>query len=170
VQTVTRKCATRERGVTLITAMVFLAVISLVSISSIRSSTMGVRMAQNEESRFSAIQTAQALTEAIIANPNSTPVIGDAGFTICTPGIPGCNMYAVVLPAGYVADEVRDGHLSARIQRMSPPEKPPPRVIGSSVDKFSAASFEVVATYDRTDSGQGHAQLVEGLLVLVPRF
>lgn len=127
-------------------------------------------MAQNEESRFSAIQTAQALTEAIISNPLSTPVIGDTGFTICTPGIAGCNMYAVNLPPGYVADEVASGRLDARIERLSPAEKPPPRVVNSSVDKFSAATFEVVATYDRSDEGQGYAELVEGVLVLLPRF
>ncbi|MDH3421066.1 MAG: PilX N-terminal domain-containing pilus assembly protein [Gammaproteobacteria bacterium] len=159
----------RQRGVTLITALIFLTVISVVSISSMRSSTMGVRMAQNEESRFAAIQATQALTEAIIASPASTPVIGGAGFSNCTPGELGCNLYTVAVPAGFVADEVAAGHLSARIERLTPPDKPPPRVLESSVDKFSAASFQLIATFDRTQEGLGRAQLVEGLIVLVPK-
>lgn len=158
-----------ERGVTLVTSLIFLMVISIVSIASMRSSTMGVRMAQNEEARLSAIQTAQALTEAIIANPASTPVIGGAGFSICTAGVPGCDLYTIVPPAGWVATEVAAGHLSARVERLTPSDKPPLRMLESSVDKFSAASFQVIATYDRTDAGLGQARLVEGLLVLIPK-
>jgi hypothetical protein len=159
----------KEAGATLVAALVFLAIISLLSMTAMRSSTAALRMAQNEEARFAAIQVAQAITEAIVGSPASTPVIGGAGFSNCTAGEVGCNRYAVVLPAGLVADEVAAGHLSARVERLTPPEKPPPRVLESSIDKFSAASFQIIATYDRTDERLGQAQLVEGLLVLVPK-
>jgi len=158
-----------QRGAALITALVFLGVITLLSVTSMRESTIGVRMAQNEEARLSGIQAAQALTEAVVATPAATPVIGGAGFSICTPGEPGCNAYGIPLPA-QVANEVAMGHLSARVQRMTPPEKPPPRVLESSIDKFSAASFQVAATFDRTNEGLGSVQLVEGMIVLVPNF
>ena len=69
-----------------------------------------------------------------------------------------------------IANEVAAGHLSARIQRLTPPLKPPPRVLESSIDKFSAASFQVQATFDRADEGLGQVQLVEGMIVLVPNF
>lgn len=160
--------ATRESGAALVTALVFLAVISLLSASSMRSSTIGVRMATNEESRAVATQTAGALTEAVVASPSSTPVIGGAGFSNCTAGEAGCDRYLVDVPDGYLADHVADGNLTARVERLTPPEKPPPRVLQSSIDKFSAASFQVGATYDRTDEGLGRTRLVEGLLVLVP--
>jgi PilX N-terminal len=159
-----------QTGATLATALIFLVVISLLSVTSIRSGTMGVRMSQNEEARFAAIQAAQALTEAIVASPASTPVIGGAGFSICTVGEPGCNLYTIVAPVGYVADQVAAGNLSSRVERLTPPEKPPPRVLESSIDKFSAGSFQVIATFDRTDEQLGRAQLVEGLLVLVPKL
>jgi hypothetical protein len=158
-----------EHGAALTTALIFLAVISLLSVASIRSSTMGVRMSQNEEARFSAIQGAQAFTEAIIASPASTPVVGGAGFSNCTVGQQGCNLYGIAAPVGYVAQQVAAGNLSARVERLTPPDKPPPRVLESSIDKFSAASFQITATFDRSDEGLGRAQLVEGLLVLVPK-
>jgi hypothetical protein len=158
----------RQRGATLFAALIFLIVISLISITSMRSSTMGVRMAQNEESRFAAIQAAQALTEAVFSSPGSTPVVGGSGFSNCTANEAGCNMYAVNLPAGFITDEVAADNLSARIERVTPPDRPPPRVVESSIDKFSAASFRVIATYDRAEEGLGRAQLVEGLLILVP--
>ena len=126
-------------------------------------------MAQNEESRLAGLQDAQALTEAVVSTPAATPVIGGAGFSICTAAEVGCNRYGVPLPITLDA-EVAAGHLSARIQRLTPPLKPPPRVLESSIDKFSAASFQVAATYDRTADGLGRVQLVEGMIVLVPNF
>ena len=103
---------TSQRGAALITALVFLGVITLLSITSMRESTIGVRMAQNEEARLSGIQTAQALTEAVVATPAATPVIGGAGFSICTPGEPACNAYGIPLPAP-LANEVAQGHVTA---------------------------------------------------------
>jgi len=157
-----------ERGAALITSLIFLIVISLFTVTSIRSSTLGVRMAQNEEARFVAIQAAQALTEVVVASPAATPVTGTHGFSNCTAGIAGCDMYNVVLPAGYVADQVAAGHLSGRVVRFAPTEKPPPRMIESSLDKFTTATFEITATFDRSAEGLGAARLVEGVLVLVP--
>lgn len=159
----------KQRGAILITALIFLAVITILGVSSMRSSRLGVRMAHNEEARYSAIETAQALSEVIVGTPESSPVIGDAGFTNCTAGETGCNLYSIVLPPGHVGSEVAGNHLSARVERMAPEEKPPPRILESSLDKFSAASFRVTSTYDRGDEGLGQAQLVEGILVLVPK-
>ena len=159
-----------EHGAILVTSLVFLAVVGLLAMSSMRSSIIGVRLAQNEEARFAAIGMAQALTEALSGSPASTPVIGGVGFSNCTAGETSCSLYSVSLPAGHVADSVAAGYLNARVERMTPPEKPPPRVLESSVDKFSAASFRVVATYDRSQEGLGRAQLVEGIIVLVPKF
>jgi hypothetical protein len=159
----------RERGAILVTALIFLAVVTMLGLSAMRSGTLGVRMAHNEEARYAAIESAQALSEAVVGTPASAPVIGDAGFTICTAGETACNLYSVATPAGHISNAVGGGHLSARVERMAPLEKPPPRVLESSLDKFSAASFRVISTYDRGDEGLGQAQLVEGILVLVPK-
>lgn len=166
-----RSPATRsgQRGAILVTALIFLAVVTMLGLTSMRSGTLGVRMAHNEEARFTAIETAQALTEVVVGTPASVPVIGTSGFTNCTAGESGCNRYSVLVPSGHVGSEVGSGHLSARVERLAPDERPPPRVLESSLDKFSAASFRVISTYDRGDEGLGRAQVVEGILVLVPR-
>jgi type II secretory pathway pseudopilin PulG len=159
-----------QRGITLVTSLIFLILISVMSATSMRSSRLNVRMSQNEEARLSAVETAQGLTEMIADSPNLTPVIGGANFTMCTTGEVGCNLTNIVLPAGYLANEIAAGHLSARVQRLSPAEKPPPRLTSSSIDKFSAASFQITASFDRADEGLGRARLSEGLLVLVPKL
>ncbi len=68
-------------------ALVFLIAITLLSTSSMRSSNIGLFMAQNEESRYTAEQAAQALADAIVANPASTPVVGLTVFKFCTAGL-----------------------------------------------------------------------------------
>lgn len=158
-----------QRGAVLVTALVFLVVLTLLSVTSIRSSTIGVRMALNEEARFASLQAAQAMTEALAAAPDATLVVGGAGFANCTDGESGCDLYTLPVPAGYLSDEVGAGNLSGRVNRLSAPDMPPPRVLESSLDKFSATTFQVSATFDRTEEGLGRARLVEGLLILVSR-
>lgn len=133
-----------------------------------RSSNIGLRMAQNEESRIAAEQGAQALADAIVSDPQTTPVIGGSGFTICTPGEAGCNRYDLPMSNSVLAYDISTGDLAARVRRMGPLFRPPPRIVESSIDKFSSASFEVTATYDRADESLGRQQIVEGVLVLVP--
>ncbi|MEJ2297304.1 MAG: hypothetical protein P8X94_02110, partial [Woeseiaceae bacterium] len=57
----------RQRGAILVIALMFLVAITLYTISSMRSSNIGLFMAQNEESRITAEQAAQALADAIVA-------------------------------------------------------------------------------------------------------
>ena len=79
----------RQRGAILVIALMFLVAITLYTISSMRSSNIGLFMAQNEESRVAAAQAAQALADAIVASPASTPVVGVSGYTACTAGETG---------------------------------------------------------------------------------
>lgn len=159
----------RQSGAVLVTALIFLLAITVLTVSSMRSSKIELHMAHNEESRIAGIQAAQALADAIATNPASTPVTGLPGFTACTPNEAGCtkNDLSVTDPA--LAYEVASNHISARVQRTGTVFKPPPRIVESSIDKFSAASFSVATTYDRMDAGLGRQQVVQGVLVLVPK-
>ena len=158
----------RQDGAILVISLVILIAITLLTISSMRSSNIGLRMAQNEESRVAAAQGAQALADAIVSDPNTTPVIGGSGFTICTAGESGCNRNDLPVANPEIAYYIATGDLTGRVQRMGPIFRPPPRVVESSIDKFSSATFEVTATYDRADEALGRQQIVEGVMVLVP--
>ena len=147
----------------------FLVAITLLTVSSMRSSSIGLHMAQNEESRVAAVQAAQALADAIVANPASTPVTGETGFTACTAGQLNCDRYDLPVEDAMLAGEVATYHLSARVERTGSVFSPPPRAVESSIDKFSSASFRVTTTFDRVDEGLGRQQVTEGVLVLVPK-
>ena len=160
----------KQRGAVLVVTMLFLIAISMLAVSSMQTSNIGLYMAQNEESRISAAQGAQALADAIVSNPASTPVVGGNGFTICPIGEANCNRSDLPVTNAVLAAQVAKGHITARVEREGPLFRPPPRSVESSIDKFSSASFEVITTFDRTDEQLGRQQITEGVLVLVPKF
>ena len=160
----------KQGGAILVIALMFLVAITLFTISSMRSSNIGLFMAQNEESRVTATQAAQALADAIVASPASTPVVGMTGYTACTAGETGCNRNDLPVTDPILASAIANDHISARVERIGTTFRPPPRVVETSIDKFSSASFRVITTYDRTDEGLGHQQVTEGVLVLVPKL
>ena len=159
-----------QRGAVLVITMLFLVAISVLAVTSMQSSNIGLFMAQNEESRIAAAQGAQALADAIVANPAATPVVGGNGFTICTQGEAECDRSDLPISNSVLASSVAKGHITARVVREGPLFRPPPRSVESSIDKFNSASFEVVTTFDRTDEQLGRQQITEGVLVLVPKF
>ena len=159
----------KQTGAILVIALMFLVAITLLTISSMKSSNIGLHMAQNEESRAAAIQAAQALADVIVANPASTPVIGKSGYTACTAGQQGCDREDLPVNDPTIAGEVATYHLSARVERTGGTFQPPPRAVESSIDKFTSASFRVTTTFDRVDEGLGRQQITEGVLVLVPK-
>jgi hypothetical protein len=158
-----------QRGAILIIALMFLLTITLLTLSSMRSSKIGLYLAQNEESRIAAEQAAQALADAIVSTPASTPVVGLTGYTACTPGESGCNKNDLPVTNPTLAYAVAANHMQARVERTGTTFRPPPRVVQTSIDKFSAASFRVTTTYDRIADGLGREQVTEGVLVLVPK-
>ncbi len=147
----------------------FLVAITLFTVSSMRSSNIGLHMAQNEESRIAATQAAQALADAIVANPASTPVVGKTGFTACTAGQKNCDRYDLPVQNPVLNGAIANNYISARVERIGSEFSPPPRAVESSIDKFAGASFRVITTYDRVDEGLGRQQVTEGVLVLVPK-
>lgn len=160
----------KQNGAILVIALMFLVAITLLTVSSMRSSKIGLLMAQNEESRIAAVQAAQALADAIVANPASTPVVGTTGYTACTVGQYSCDRTDLPVNNGVLNAAVAANHISARVERTGSIFRPPPRVVESSIDKFTSASFTVTTEFDRADEGLGRQQITEGVLVLVPKM
>ena len=159
----------QQSGAILIVALVFLVAITLLTTSSMRSSNIGLFLAQNEESRIAADQAAQALADAIVANPASTPVVGEGGFTFCTAGGYNCDRTDLPVENPLLAAAIANNFMSAKVERTGLVFRPPPRVVESSMDKFTSASFTVTTTFDRVEDGLGYQQVTEGVLVLVPK-
>jgi hypothetical protein len=163
----------RQRGIVLFASLIFLIVVTMIGLASMRSSTLELRMSLNEESRVSAFQQAQAMSDAIIFTPSSTPVVGDVGHRICTTSVPGavaCDQRDLMIPNAFIQGEIGAGTLSAIVERVGSDTRPPPRGLDSSLDKFAAPTFRIQSTYDREAEGLGSSTLNEGVLVLIPRL
>jgi len=158
----------RQKGVVLFVSLIMLVVIGMLTLSLVGMARMEMRMSANEEARINGLQLSQALSDMIVADPDRTPVVGRAGFTICAGEGQQCDMEMPALPDNSIADAVADGHLTAVATRSDPEFRPPPRGMGFSSSKFVSTSFNLESTYDRTEDGQGYAGVEEGLLVLIP--
>src|SRR5512135_3397489 len=87
----------KQRGVTLITALIMLVVLTMLALSSIKSSTADLRIAGNTQIDSEAIAAAQRTTEQVISsnftgNPAaaaSTVAVGSYQVTVPAPNCLG---------------------------------------------------------------------------------
>jgi PilX N-terminal len=174
-----------QSGAALVVALLILIVITALSLAAMRSSTMQLQMASNDEHRMDAFQTAQAAIDYVISirtdpvSPeNYFPVIGGAGYALCTacpgsgypcfPRLPenqSCTVSTVSLPAPPFSD-----YSQVQVLRLPPDLRPPPRGTETSIEKFDAATFQVDSVYDQSAAGRGKAELVQGYIILVPKM
>lgn len=161
----------RQNGAALITALIFLVIITMLSLSSMRSSMLELRQAQNDEVRAAAFEGAQAVVDAILDTPANMPVAGNVGDTTCTPGFSEtpCTQYTITMPDGFHADDVAAGYITVRVERLGPAFRPPPRGLGTSARMLTAAAFQIDADFDLTDQGRGQSEISQGVLIVVPR-
>ena len=154
-----------ETGAALVTSLLMLVMITLASVAAMRSSRLELRMAGNTEAKLQSFQAVQALADAVYDDPQLVPVIGAPGFTVCTPTIGSCDRNDISL-AGF-NHHIAGGELTGVVVLLS--EGAVPRGLETSADKFGAVRYRVTTTYDRTDQNLGRSEVVQGMLVLVPR-
>ena len=165
-----------QRGAALFTALMFLIVLTLISLAAMRSSTLEMRMAANDEERLTAFQRTQAVVDATIGVIDNIQVIGDVGRRVCTgsnaqstPDGVTCTKYTIALADSDFDADVTAGIAKVAVTRMSPAESPAPRALGTSAAVYSVATFQVDALYDGTDDGLGRGRIVEGVMVLISK-
>ena len=160
----------KQEGAALFMALMFLIIITMLSLSAMRSSIMELRMAGNEEEQMYAVQRAQAAIDATVTDSSNTPVIGGIDDTTCLPDASGCTRHTLSLSgATNLQDDIEAGHLDIQVRRIRPLERAAPRTIGTSASVFSYATFEVRGEYDALDAGRGSARVHEGVMVLISK-
>jgi Tfp pilus assembly protein PilX len=163
--------ASRQNGAALIVALLFLLIITLISMSNMRTSTLELQMSGSHQLQMEAVERAQSIVDGTIDQTGNFVVIGGAGYTNCTANLPAadCNEQSLTLPsADPFASAVSDG-ITAKVVRLSPDVIRPPRGLGSSITAFDAATYAVRGNYDETSLGFGRAEVVQGYMMLVPK-
>lgn len=167
----------KENGAALFVALVFLVVITLISINAMRSSTLELKMASNEQEHAKAVQSAQSAIAAAIESDNiiatndgditcfNTPptnsgITCDRGpYTLSGSGYDSKNFLAVEMigtgscPPG-IANSVRGG---SSVRATS----------GGTTSSGTCAYMTIDSKYDATATGGGLAEIVEGHVILL---
>lgn len=172
----------RQNGAALFTALMFLIIITMLSLAAMRSSVIELRMASNQELRNTAFQRAQAVVDATIGDSTNMPTLADVDARNCMASDPRageagfCQSTGVAFDDAYLATEATlfngdtsDGEVYARVTRLGPLEKPAPRSIGTSAAVYSVATYQVDGAYDLSEIGQGKAEIREGLMLLIAK-
>lgn len=157
-----------QRGSVLLPALIFLLILTLAATTTMRTSTLELRMAGNEQQRVETFELAQSIVDEVVGNPDNIRVSGDIGYVNCTPGVSGCNANDVIINNNLLPT-AKAGNATVMVERLAPALSAPPRGINTSSDAFSAARFEVDTSYDGTAENEGRVGIVQGVLVLVPR-
>lgn len=171
-----------QAGAALFTALLFLIIITMLSLAAMRSSMLELRMASNQELKNAAFQRAQAVVDATIGDSANMPSLADVNATNCMGSDPAaadvtvCDSTTVALDEGYLSTnlayfdgDLANGEVYSRVTRLAPLEKPAPRSIGTSAATFSVATYQIDAVYDLSDIGQGRSRIREGLMLLISK-
>lgn len=155
--------AAAQRGAALFTALIMLIALTIISLASLGTSLLELRMANNTEAGISAFQSAQSAIDNVIFNDTANFVItGDLNNTNCTTNADGtCDARNVELPVPFVSNN------QVTITRTSD-SGCPPADLETSCSKSKAASFDIYSKYDRSALGQGRAELNQGYVKLFP--
>jgi len=168
----------RQDGIALATALIFLIVITVLGLATVRMSTTELRLSRNEQLRVQSLETSQAIVDAVITDPGNTPVRAGSEYTICfDSGDAGGQKSCPAENAGLNLDpdggdtppELFSKGVYAEVQRLEPELTPAPGRLMTSLDKFSTAAFSVRGQYSRTQAGLGSADIEQGLIKLVPQ-
>lgn len=171
-----------QRGVALATALVFLVILTLLGVFAMRASTTELRLARNEQARIEALETAQAVVDAVAADSANLPINSDEDYLRCfesanTGTQTACPIEQAGLSLGPITDgsatatqrEIFDNGVYAEARRLPPADIALPGQTLMSMDKLSAVGFGVRGQYARGEEGLGAADIEQGILSLAPR-
>lgn len=161
----------RQDGVALAVGLVLLVVMTLMVLAGVRLSTLELRMSLNDEIQVNAFEQAQSLVDTVIRDFSNTPVLGD-DVVMCINtafdtqyGGKCAGNDTLVMPANSPYSKT-DTTVNVLITRIPPQSSPPPVGSGFSADKFASAQMRVWGTFDRNATGQGKAEVREGLAIV----
>jgi len=177
----------RERGAALVISLLVLIMLTLLGIAAMRSSRVELKLSQNAESRINALQTAQAVADAVSQSSSNLSIATGPGFVGCY-AASGSDANGNSLAPNTLPDPVLDQYPCAgtgtttalsgtqtlpaytygQVVRQSPEflTTAALRGGGDSARSYDFASFNVTGGYDNTNQGFGAAEVTQGTLKL----
>ncbi|MDH5631844.1 MAG: pilus assembly PilX N-terminal domain-containing protein [Gammaproteobacteria bacterium] len=162
---------TTQQGAALLTALIILVAVTLLSLASLGTSLLQLRMSGNEEMSMQAFELAQAGIDYTVSNhENMVTVVGDIGFIRCTSNYTDTchenSTLTIPLQAPFLDSGNTNKH-SLAIEKVSEGFCPP-RGMDLSCDKAKAAAFTIRSRYNKVALGQGLSDITQGFIKPVP--
>lgn len=172
-----RRSQNTQRGAALATTLFFLVVITLLGLAAMRSGRTDLRLALNEESRITAMQSAQSLLDALLNNAANLPVNAGSGYVqncFVAPKLDAASLLArqkFACPAGLADVSIIPGgalkeqaYTLIRRESINGSDFAPVSALrrGDSGEHYRLASFTVLAGYDRTVASRASSAPEEG--------
>jgi hypothetical protein len=152
-----RTAKPHQKGVVLIAVLMMLIGITLISIATVNTSVMELRMARNAEYSVNNFQTALSAVDFVISNPANLPKLGPLMQPVPVALAP--SVFTAVSGDTVTASAIRVGECGL-----------PPRLgAANSLMAFSAFESEVTANLDKNGSGMGQTGVVQGFLQMGPK-
>ena len=147
----------RQTGVVLIVVLMMLLGITLISMTTVTTSVMELRMARNAEFGLNNFQTALSAVDFVISDPANLPTLGPL-------------MQPEPVPlSGSPFDLLSGEALTASAVRVGECGLPPRMGAANSLMAYSAFNYEITADLDKNGSGRGQTGVVQGFLQMGPK-
>ncbi|WP_461516323.1 PilX N-terminal domain-containing pilus assembly protein [Porticoccus sp.] len=165
----------RQCGAILLIAIVFLLLLSVLALGTMRSGTLEFLMAGNEQSRVEAYELAAAVNESVISRwkkSTSGGVTIEANFntdkTLCSTGNPDpdCDGYTLSIDDN-LSSTLNDTNATVEYATHYLAEGRAPRGAGQEEDDC-AFYFETEADFDNSANSQGVSHQAEGVYIVNP--
>lgn len=143
----------KQSGAALLVALSFLIVITLISLTAMRSTTTELRLANNNEERVAAEQIAQSAIDTVLSDPDNFVVTGVED-----------TQYSVTLNTNEISE-----FQQASVSLKEGATTNPPRGLGVSAEKFQGTLFHVNGNYNNVNAGRGQAAIGQGVVMLIPK-
>lgn len=162
-----------QRGAALAIALLMVVIITLLGVAALRATQVELKLAQNAESRMSAIENAESMARYAESTYGTLPVDGNLSFTACVlPAVVRTAEFSC--PSSSISTSNSTSQLQlygyALIRREAPlfVEVNVLREVGheTSAKNYDFARFTIVGGYDRTPQRMSAAEITEGRLVL----
>ena len=155
----------KQNGAALLVALSFLVVITLISLTAMRSTTTELRLAINNEERVAAEQVAQSAIDAVVSDPNNFVVTGtedtETDYDLS-------DSASLSTSAGVDKDDIAQFEF-ASVKLTEGSTTNPPRGLGVSAEKFQGTLFRVDGTYNNMNNGRGQSFIGQGVVLLIPK-
>lgn len=146
-----------QNGVVLIVVLMMLIGITLISMATVNTSVMELRMARNAEFGVNNFQTALSAVDFAISDPANFPTVG-----------PLMQPAPVTLSGAVFAATAGDA-VTASATRVGDCGLPPRMRSANSLLAYSAFDYEITANLDKNASGMGQTGVVQGFLQMGPK-